>query len=84
MSNFIFGVFVNHANKQFSTTARTKGHPHLSIMVEDEAVKGFEFLILATGLTKQQADAFKAIQIAAFENIGYDKVTRSSSFCMQQ
>ena len=80
MSNFIFGVFINHTAKQFSTTARQEGNSNLPAMEASEKAQGFDFVVLAKGLTKSQADAFKAIQIAAYENIGYTKVSRQAVY----
>lgn len=76
MSDFIVGAFINHNSKQFSITARQADAPDLKRMIEVEKNKGFDFTIIASGITKQKADAFKACQIAAFENVGYAMATR--------
>jgi hypothetical protein len=74
--NYILGVFANHTTRQATFTARTADHAHLPMMEEDGKERGFQFMVLATGLDKAKAEAFKAIQIAAYENAGYTHVPR--------
>lgn len=73
----IVGLFINNANRRFSITARHANDSKLSAMERAEWELGFSFVILAEGLDKQRADAFKAIQIAAYENAGYTRVPRT-------
>ena len=72
----IFGVYINHTTKRFSATARHKDHPHLGGMRIDQEKQDLNFVQLAEGLSKSQADDFKACQIAAYKAAGYEYVSR--------
>lgn len=78
MSNYILGVYANHESRRVHFTARPIDHAHLRAMEEEATAAGFEYSILANKLSKQQADSFKAIQIAAYENAGYTNIPFSA------
>lgn len=80
MSNYILGLFVNHSSKEFSAAARPVDHSHWTKMIATESNRGFEFHPIARDLTKNQVDAFKACQIAAFMSIGYVMVKREAVY----
>lgn len=68
-------VYVNHADRMFSITARMTSArlPEVGEQMEGE---GFEPIVLAH-LPKEEAEAFKDAVRAAYEAAGYEYQTRS-------
>jgi hypothetical protein len=75
----ICGVFINHANKTFSTTARPASEWHLDGMERTQAAQGFEFNVLGRGLSKGKALELKHCVKAALGLVGYTHVRRQAT-----
>lgn len=74
---FVVILYVNHAAKEFSLTARKSAHAaRLAEMEQHEAALGFTACKLAEGLGEAVAKQLKFNTTYAMQQVGYNPVTR--------
>ena len=77
-AEYLLGVFVNHATKEFGITARKETCTSLPGMILREKARGFEYNHVARNLEKSVATNTKIVYIAAMRTAGYEHVSMNS------
>jgi len=77
-AEYLLGVFVNHATKEFGITARKETCSNLVNMIIREEARGFIYNHVARNLEKSVATDTKAVYIATMWTAGYTRIPMNS------